>query len=647
MSPKLSDSIDTLNLSSQCCSCLLEAGYRTIGEVAALGEIGLGKIRRLSQESIIEVQERLDAYFTENPLLMRPRPLELLGLSVRPYNTLLRRGIRTIEQLVATSEEKIRGIPNIGTKSWAEIQDKLKAYLMEHSLPSQPLILEEESESLPVPLQLADPELLRNASQRNIPLNKISVERLALTESSENLLRRTGIKTIGELARRPRDEWRDKNDIVQRLDRYLIWLAEKSEIEWANEVTNQGISPLYRLELAETSLEKLAEKWLSFLKSRQGQVIRWRYGLDGQELTLEEVGKHLSLTRERARQIEKKALKRLCHLSTRRIVRPLVEHLRQAISRAGGLATEIYLSEALTEIVKVGNVNPQGMARLLLVTHDGFVKTKCAQVWALSSLPFDLIPNVSQRLVKILSAERVPLCREELLRRFKTTSFYKAQSDKLTDEFILACICANDKLIYRGNNVYGLKKWERHYQDDIILALRRLGQPAHYSEIAKSINEGLLLERHITPRAVHIRLMQNPDLFVWVGLRGTYGLKEWGVERALTYEESLMQVFEEAARPLTYQQILAQMPKFRPYYEEASLVLTLGTSERFRSFPGDTYGLAEWREDDFAEDYRVQWLFDEVEAVPSVTKPKTKVVEALDGVDGFIARAREKTNHEH
>jgi RNA polymerase primary sigma factor len=53
---------------------------------------------------------------------------------------------------------------------------------------------------------------------------------------------------------------------------------------------------------------------LSQLTDREARVIRLRYGLeDGRTHTLEEVGKEFNVTRERIRQIEAKALKKLRH----------------------------------------------------------------------------------------------------------------------------------------------------------------------------------------------------------------------------------------------------------------------------------------------------------------------------------------------
>ena len=59
--------------------------------------------------------------------------------------------------------------------------------------------------------------------------------------------------------------------------------------------------------------EKINEV-LAMLTPRENEVIRRRYGLDdGKPKTLEEVGKEFNVTRERIRQIEAKALRKLRH----------------------------------------------------------------------------------------------------------------------------------------------------------------------------------------------------------------------------------------------------------------------------------------------------------------------------------------------
>ena len=53
---------------------------------------------------------------------------------------------------------------------------------------------------------------------------------------------------------------------------------------------------------------------LSVLKTREREIVEMRFGLsDGQEHTLEQVGRHFGVTRERIRQIEAKALRKLRH----------------------------------------------------------------------------------------------------------------------------------------------------------------------------------------------------------------------------------------------------------------------------------------------------------------------------------------------
>ena len=61
--------------------------------------------------------------------------------------------------------------------------------------------------------------------------------------------------------------------------------------------------------------EQLSEA-LSTLTRREEEVLRLRYGLtDGRARTLEEVGQIFGVTRERIRQIENKAIRKLRHPS--------------------------------------------------------------------------------------------------------------------------------------------------------------------------------------------------------------------------------------------------------------------------------------------------------------------------------------------
>lgn len=63
-----------------------------------------------------------------------------------------------------------------------------------------------------------------------------------------------------------------------------------------------------------TSLRQNLDQVLSDLNPREEKVLRMRFGIDDAvDLTLEEVGRNFSVTRERIRQIEAKALKKLKH----------------------------------------------------------------------------------------------------------------------------------------------------------------------------------------------------------------------------------------------------------------------------------------------------------------------------------------------
>jgi RNA polymerase primary sigma factor len=73
---------------------------------------------------------------------------------------------------------------------------------------------------------------------------------------------------------------------------------------------------------AKELLKEQVENALSVLSERERQVLEMRFGLlDGKDYTLEEVGKYFNVTRERIRQIEAKALRKLRHPTRSRHLR--------------------------------------------------------------------------------------------------------------------------------------------------------------------------------------------------------------------------------------------------------------------------------------------------------------------------------------
>lgn len=66
--------------------------------------------------------------------------------------------------------------------------------------------------------------------------------------------------------------------------------------------------------IEQIEIDQQLEELMDQLTEREANIIRFRYGLtDGKAHTLEETGREFNLTRERIRQIEKDAMKRLRH----------------------------------------------------------------------------------------------------------------------------------------------------------------------------------------------------------------------------------------------------------------------------------------------------------------------------------------------
>ena len=92
-------------------------------------------------------------------------------------------------------------------------------------------------------------------------------------------------------------------------------LRDDSDAELGDMIEDAGaVSPFAAA--AARLLPDQVERMLVHLEPRERDILRMRYGLDrGDPRTLEEVGRHFHLTRERIRQIEARAMSKLRHPS--------------------------------------------------------------------------------------------------------------------------------------------------------------------------------------------------------------------------------------------------------------------------------------------------------------------------------------------
>ncbi|MFN2579199.1 MAG: RNA polymerase sigma factor RpoD [Pyrinomonadaceae bacterium] len=138
--------------------------------------------------------------------------------------------------------------------------------------------------------------------------------------------------TVDEIARRMNstaEKVSKAMNLIQQPISLEAPIGESGESQVGDFIEDQStVSPA---ELVITSnVRDVAGDVLQTLSPREEKVIRMRFGLDadGRERTLEEVGEDFNVTRERIRQIEVKALRKLRHPSRARVLKNLIEGQR-------------------------------------------------------------------------------------------------------------------------------------------------------------------------------------------------------------------------------------------------------------------------------------------------------------------------------
>ncbi len=142
-------------------------------------------------------------------------------------------------------------------------------------------------------------------------IKEINVYLRAMRRLRQKLEREPTAQEIAEVVDQPLDEvWRmlRLNERVSSLD---VAVSSDSERPLVDVIADESIVDPAGI-LADEHIRGNCSEWIDELEPKQAAVVRHRFGLDGHEReTLEAVGKRLGVTRERVRQIELDALRRL------------------------------------------------------------------------------------------------------------------------------------------------------------------------------------------------------------------------------------------------------------------------------------------------------------------------------------------------
>lgn len=313
------------------------------------------------------------------------------------------------------------------------------------------------------------------------------------------------------------------------------------------------------------NLQSLLDDLFLVLTEKEAMVIKRRFALQGQpKQTLEKIGKHFKVTRERIRQIEGIALSKL-----RRTVRTTklneVNELAKGILRInGGVMRE---DELISQVLKrMPNATDLDGAVLRLSfsidtemntsTHSGTY----VPFWRLESLAMEDISVIVENVVRILKKRRSCMKKEELISAVQALNLFK---DRIPSKELIGSCLTIDERLREIDEGWGLTEWRfvrpRSIRDKVEIILRKAGTPLHFMEIANRIREARFDHKNVTVQAVHNELIRYPQ-FVLVG-RGLYALREWGYEPG-TVADVIEAILKEKG-PLSKKEIISEVAKQR------------------------------------------------------------------------------------
>ena len=267
------------------------------------------------------------------------------------------------------------------------------------------------------------------------------------------------------------------------------------------------------------------------LSDKEKFIIEKRYSLnESQKMTLENIGKKFSVTRERIRQIEKNALRKLERNVNNTPLCEITSNAIELLTKAGGICSVDRLVNLLQKASGLKQtINKDSLKLAVELEKEIFAVSN-----TIAFKPYFKFADIKdadmRKACKLASAI---LNKENQVLELNEIAKMVLKEQKqlnLTLDFIKSSLYMDRSLKIINNESVGLAKWRsinpKTLRDKISFVLNESKEPLHYLDISKAIIEHSFDKKNVNTQAVHNELIRHNG-FVLIG-RGIYALKEWG-----------------------------------------------------------------------------------------------------------------------
>lgn len=335
---------------------------------------------------------------------------------------------------------------------------------------------------------------------------------------------------------------------------------------------------------------ELINSLLIVLSEKEKFIVEHRFSLnDNEKLTLERIGNHYGVTRERIRQIEKNALKKLSRNVNNTQLRYLTELAVGVLQEQGGVMAEELMTSMMIKYTQDNETVDTASLKLTIdldkqIVHE-YNTIRFRPYWRLAETSRKMVKAVCDAAVKELNDRTDILGFRELAVILKE----KYEITGLTTQFV-ASSCELDRKLKTVEKGVGLASW-RHInpktlRDKIFYVFKQIEKPLHYIDIANRIMELGFDSKTVNVQAVHNELIRFPE-FILIG-RGIYALKNWGYSEGTVADviETVLRKHGELAR----QDVIDKVLECRQV-KKITIMLNLKNKPQFEKTEDNTYRL--------------------------------------------------------